>query len=110
MRPLHRTLRSGTASIEAHAQVFEQNDFVLPTPLRMDADERFTGRGVTIAFLDSGFHAHPDLTRPGIAFSPITAFLPRKVTRLRSRQMTWRLGVVSARRAMKLALASRGSV
>ena len=50
--------------IESHATVFEQNDFVLPTPLRMDADERFTGRGVTIAFLDSGFYAHPDLTTP----------------------------------------------
>lgn len=33
-------------------------------PLRMDADERFTGRGVTIAFLDSGFYAHKDLTEP----------------------------------------------
>ncbi len=50
--------------LESHATVFEQNDFVLPTPLRMDADERFTGRGVTIAFLDSGFYAHPDLTTP----------------------------------------------
>jgi serine protease AprX len=50
--------------IESHATVFEQNDFVLPTPLRMDADERFTGRGVTIAFLDSGFYAHADLTTP----------------------------------------------
>lgn len=50
--------------IESHASVFEQNDFVLPTPLRMDADERFTGRGVTMAFLDSGFYAHPDLTEP----------------------------------------------
>src|SRR5207302_8117247 len=50
--------------IESHSLVFEQNDFVLPTPLRMDADERFTGRGLTIAFLDSGFYAHPDLTKP----------------------------------------------
>src|SRR6266567_5256562 len=50
--------------IQSHALVFEQNDFVLPTPLRMDADERFTGRGVTVAFLDSGFYAHPDLTKP----------------------------------------------
>src|SRR5437879_2654161 len=49
---------------ESHSQVFAQNDFVLPTPLRMDADERFTGRGVTVAFLDSGFYAHPDLTTP----------------------------------------------
>src|SRR5712691_8261615 len=51
--------------IESHAAIFEQNDFVLPTPLRMGADERFTGRGVTIAFLDSGFYAHADLTTPG---------------------------------------------
>src|SRR6266851_9182437 len=49
---------------ETHAAVFEQNDSVLPTPLRMDADERFTGRGVTMAFLDSGFYAHSDLTKP----------------------------------------------
>jgi len=50
--------------IESHAAIFEQNNFVLPTPLRMEADERFRGRGVTMAFLDSGFYAHPDLTQP----------------------------------------------
>jgi len=50
--------------IESHAAVFEQHHFVLPTPLRMDADDRFRGRGVTIAFLDSGFYAHSDLTTP----------------------------------------------
>jgi serine protease AprX len=52
------------AQIDSHNVVFEQTDHVLPTPLRMDADERFTGRGVTIAFLDSGFFAHDDLTKP----------------------------------------------
>src|SRR5216683_3568259 len=41
-----------------------ETEQALPTPLRMDADERFTGRGVTIAFLDSGFYAHADLTEP----------------------------------------------
>ena len=56
--------RRAQRQIESHAAIFEQNEFVLPTPLRMDADERFTGRGVTIAFLDSGFYAHPDLTTP----------------------------------------------
>lgn len=50
--------------IDSHAAVFEQTSGVLPTPLRMNADDRFTGRGVTIAFLDSGFYAHPDLTQP----------------------------------------------
>lgn len=37
---------------------------VLSTPLRLDADERFTGKGVTIAFLDSGFYPHADLITP----------------------------------------------
>ena len=39
------------------------DDFIiLPTPLRLDADARFTGKGVTICFIDSGFYPHPDLT------------------------------------------------
>ncbi|HVF27322.1 MAG TPA: S8 family serine peptidase, partial [Pyrinomonadaceae bacterium] len=50
--------------LAADAVVFEQSGRVLPTPLRLGADERFAGRGVTIAFLDSGFYAHPDLTTP----------------------------------------------
>lgn len=37
---------------------------VLPTPLRLGASDRLRGRGVTIAFLDAGFFAHPDLTVP----------------------------------------------
>ena len=36
----------------------------LPTPLRMHADPRFTGKGVTIAQVDAGFYPHPDLTVP----------------------------------------------
>ena len=43
------------------SEVIEQ---ALPVPVRMDADERYTGRGVTVAFLDSGFYAHKDLTEP----------------------------------------------
>ena len=50
--------------LSTDAAIFEQNGRVLPTPLRLGADERFAGRGVTIAFLDSGFYAHPDLTTP----------------------------------------------
>ncbi|HEX8143582.1 MAG TPA: S8 family serine peptidase [Pyrinomonadaceae bacterium] len=50
--------------LEVNAVVFEQGGYVLSTPLRMDADERFTGRGITIAFLDSGFYPHTDLTEP----------------------------------------------
>jgi serine protease AprX len=44
--------------------VSSADERALPVPLRMDADDRFKGRGVTIAFLDSGFYAHKDLTQP----------------------------------------------
>jgi serine protease AprX len=47
------------------AAVQKDGSHVLSTPLRLDADERFTGKGVTIAFLDSGFYPHVDLTTPG---------------------------------------------
>jgi serine protease AprX len=50
--------------LEKYSVVFEQGRFVLPTWLRLGAHEHFTGRGVTIAFLDSGFYNHPDLTTP----------------------------------------------
>ena len=50
--------------LKSQAEIYGEGDRALPTPLRMDADERFTGRGVTIAFLDSGFYAHEDLTAP----------------------------------------------
>ncbi|HKG15536.1 MAG TPA: S8 family serine peptidase [Pyrinomonadaceae bacterium] len=52
------------AQSEKYAAVFEQGRRVLPTWLRLGAHEHFTGRGVTIAFLDSGFYPHPDLTTP----------------------------------------------
>ena len=50
--------------VEKYGVVFEQGRHVLPTWLRLGAHEHFTGRNVTIAFLDSGFYAHPDLTTP----------------------------------------------
>ena len=48
----------------------------------MDADERYTGRDVTIAFLDSGFYAHSDLTEPDnriLAFAIRTGRLPNNI-------------------------------
>ncbi len=42
-----------------------QNEFaLLPTYLRLNADPRFRGKGVTIAFIDSGFYPHADLVKP----------------------------------------------
>lgn len=46
------------------AAMNKDGSYVLSTPLRLDAVERFTGKGVTIAFLDSGFYPHVDLTAP----------------------------------------------
>ncbi len=37
---------------------------IKPIAERLGADDRFSGRGVTIAFLDAGFYAHADLVRP----------------------------------------------
>ncbi|MDQ3322822.1 MAG: S8 family serine peptidase [Acidobacteriota bacterium] len=50
--------------ILSDAAMNKDGSFVLSTPLRLDGDERFTGKGVTIAFLDSGFYPHADLTTP----------------------------------------------
>jgi len=36
----------------------------LPTPLRLHADPRFTGKDVTLAMVDSAFYPHPDLCMP----------------------------------------------
>lgn len=37
---------------------------VIPTPVRLGANSDYTGKGVTVAFLDSGFYPHPDLVSP----------------------------------------------
>jgi serine protease AprX len=48
----------------AFPEFAEQEKKVIPTPMRLEAPSEYRGRGVTIAFLDAGFYAHPDLTRP----------------------------------------------
>lgn len=35
--------------------------YILPIPERLNADKSFTGKGVTICFIDSGFYHHPDI-------------------------------------------------
>ena len=45
--------------------IYSVEDYeVIPTPLRLNAEPDFSGKGVTIAFIDSGFYPHPDLTHP----------------------------------------------
>lgn len=49
-------------SIGPHFPIRSTDDFiVIPTGLRVNADPRFTGKGITICFIDSGFCLHPDL-------------------------------------------------
>src|SRR5512140_318408 len=39
-----------------------QSRRILPIAERLHAETGYAGRGITVAFIDSGFHAHPDLT------------------------------------------------
>jgi serine protease AprX len=51
--------------VRAHEDGFARGGVpILPTPVRLGAPSERTARGVTIAFLDSGFFAHPDLVLP----------------------------------------------
>jgi serine protease AprX len=64
-RDCERRFRTALDYLKAHAiRIDGQGVPILPTPLRLGTSDRFRGRGVTIAFLDSGFYAHPDLCQP----------------------------------------------
>ena len=48
-----------------HDHLHAPNRFaVIPTSVRLNADPQYSGKGVTIALLDSGFYPHPDLIEP----------------------------------------------
>ncbi|MEO6589311.1 MAG: S8 family serine peptidase, partial [Pyrinomonadaceae bacterium] len=47
------------------------NSAVLPITERLRVDARFTGRGVRMAFLDSGFYPHDDLENRIVAFHDV---------------------------------------
>lgn len=58
---------------ELHLHSHSQNRFaVIPTPEKLDANNAFTGKGVRIAFLDSGFYPHPDIASRIIKFHDIS--------------------------------------
>jgi serine protease AprX len=79
-----RLFERARAQMEKYAAIFEQGRYVLPTWLRLGADERFTGRGVTIAFLDSGFYNHADLTTPHSRILAFHNIIPRGTGTLES--------------------------
>jgi serine protease AprX len=41
---------------------------VMPTHVRLNANPDYTGKGVTVAFLESGFYPHPDLVDRVLAY------------------------------------------
>lgn len=58
---------------EEHAHTHAQNRFaVIPTAEKLNANQNFTGKGVTIAFLDSGFYPHPDFAERVVKFHDIS--------------------------------------
>jgi serine protease AprX len=58
-------LRAARREVLAHFPQFARGAWpILPTALRLGGSEAYSGRGVTIAFLDAGFYAHPDLVEP----------------------------------------------
>ncbi len=59
-----RLFERAKEQILSDAAMNKDGSFVLSTPLRLDSAEGFTGKNVTIAFLDSGFYPHKDLTTP----------------------------------------------
>ncbi len=59
-----RLFEKAKSNIMKDAALQKDGSHVLSTPLRLDAIDTFTGKGVTIAFLDSGFYPHPDLITP----------------------------------------------
>jgi serine protease AprX len=57
----------------SHEHSHAQNRFaVIPTADKLGAGRDFTGRGVIIAFLDSGFYPHPDFADRIVVFHDVT--------------------------------------
>ena len=71
----------------------------------MDADERFTGRGVTIAFLDSGFYAHDDLTKT----RKPNRCLPQHLRRRRRSHVIWKQTDVASWHGMMTSVVAAGN-
>ena len=59
-----RRSKKDSTDIHSYFGLTSKDFAVIPTPLRINADPRYTGKGITIAFIDSGFYPHPDLIKP----------------------------------------------
>lgn len=62
--PLRHSLVNTVNVPRSRGRVKSITERILPVEHRIGSDDRYAGRGVTIAFLDAGFYAHPDLIMP----------------------------------------------
>lgn len=59
--------------MDLHNHIHAQNRFaVIPTAEKLNANREFAGRGVRIAFLDSGFYPHPDYSDRVVKFHDVS--------------------------------------
>lgn len=69
--------QAAQAALRRRSQATIQNERLLPYPIyaaddtrlipahrHVEASPHYSGQGITLAFLDSGFYPHPDLTQP----------------------------------------------
>lgn len=57
----------------AHAHSHAQNRFaVIPTAEKLNANRKYAGRGVRVAFLDSGFYPHADFAKRVVCFHDVS--------------------------------------
>ena len=58
---------------DLHEHSHAQNRLaVIPTPEKLNADPRYSGRGIRVAFIDSGFYPHPDFADRVVAFHDVS--------------------------------------
>lgn len=66
-------LDNAISKAEAHEHTHAQNRFaVVPTTEKLKANSKFKGKGVRIAFLDSGFYPHADFINRVVEFHDIS--------------------------------------
>lgn len=63
--------------LQGHRHRHSPNRFAaVPTHLRLQANTAYTGRGITIALLDSGFYPHPDIVDRIVHYHDVTGESP----------------------------------
>lgn len=62
--PSENGMQASIAKEQHHHSHAQSRFAVIPTLQRLNAHSTYTGKGITIAVLDSGFYPHPDLVEP----------------------------------------------